>query len=64
LEIEWERLKQKFAAGEIPLPSFWGGYRVSPDSIEFWQGGHDRLHDRFHYLRQADGAWTIDRLAP
>ena len=64
LEIEWERLKQKFAAGEIPLPSFWGGYRVSPDCIEFWQGGHDRLHDRFQYLRQADGAWTIDRLAP
>jgi pyridoxamine 5'-phosphate oxidase len=64
LEMEWERLKGKFDAGEIPLPSFWGGYRVTPDTIEFWQGGHHRLHDRFQYLRQTDGAWTIDRLAP
>jgi pyridoxamine 5'-phosphate oxidase len=64
LEMEWERLKGKFGAGEIPLPSFWGGYRVTPDTIEFWQGGHHRLHDRFQYLRQADGTWTIDRLAP
>ena len=64
LEMEWDRLKQKFGAGQIPLPSFWGGYRVSPDSIEFWQGGHDRLHDRFEYARQADGSWEINRLAP
>jgi len=62
--MEWDRLKQKFGAGQIPLPSFWGGYRVSPDSIEFWQGGHDRLHDRFEYARQADGSWEINRLAP
>ena len=64
LEMEWDRLKQKFGAGQIPLPSFWGGYRVSPDSIEFWQGGHDRLHDRFEYARQTDGSWEINRLAP
>jgi pyridoxamine 5'-phosphate oxidase len=64
LEMEWERLKQKFSAGEIPLPSFWGGYRVSPDSIEFWQGGHHRLHDRFQYVRQPNGSWVINRLAP
>jgi pyridoxamine 5'-phosphate oxidase len=64
LEMEWERLKQKFGAGEIPLPSFWGGYRVRPDSIEFWQGGHDRLHDRFQYVRQPNGLWSINRLAP
>lgn len=64
LEIEWERMKQKFGAGEIPLPSFWGGYRVAPDTIEFWQGGHDRLHDRFQYIRLANGSWTIRRLAP
>ena len=64
LEMEWERLKEKFGAGEIPLPSFWGGYRVTPDTIEFWQGGHHRLHDRFQYARQTDGTWTIDRLAP
>jgi len=64
LEMEWERIKEKFSAGEIPLPSFWGGYRVTPDTIEFWQGGHHRLHDRFQYVRQTDGRWTIDRLAP
>ena len=64
LEMEWERLKQKFSEGKIPLPSFWGGYRVTPETIEFWQGGHDRLHDRFQYVRQMNGSWTIDRLAP
>jgi pyridoxamine 5'-phosphate oxidase len=64
LEMEWDRLKQKFGAGQIPLPSFWGGYRVSPDGIEFWQGGHDRLHDRFQYIRRTDGRWCINRLAP
>jgi pyridoxamine 5'-phosphate oxidase len=64
LEMEWERLKDKFGTGEIPLPSFWGGYRVTPDTIEFWQGGRHRLHDRFQYVRQTDGAWSINRLAP
>ena len=64
LEMEWEDLKQKFGAGRIPLPSFWGGYRVTPQTIEFWQGGHDRLHDRFEYRRQSDGSWRIERLAP
>src|ERR1700740_3527761 len=51
LEMEWERLKDKFGTGEIPLPSFWGGYRVTPDTIEFWQGGRHRPHDRFQYVR-------------
>ena len=64
LEMEWEHLKQKFGAGQIPLPSFWGGYRVTPQTIEFWQGGHDRLHDRFEYQRHSDGPWQIERLAP
>jgi pyridoxamine 5'-phosphate oxidase len=64
LEMEWEHLKQKFGAGQIPLPSFWGGYRVRPQTIEFWQGGHDRLHDRFEYTRQPDDSWQIERLAP
>lgn len=64
LEMEWERLKQKFGKGQIPLPSFWGGYRVAAQTIEFWQGRPDRLHDRFEYSRQPDGSWTIDRLAP
>jgi pyridoxamine 5'-phosphate oxidase len=60
---EFERLKQKFREGEIPLPDFWGGYRVVPSEIEFWQGGQNRLHDRFRYSRSGD-AWEIDRLAP
>ena len=48
----------------MPLPDFWGGYRVRPASIEFWQGQTSRLHDRFLYTRQADASWTIERLAP
>jgi pyridoxamine 5'-phosphate oxidase len=60
---EFERLKQKFRDGEIPLPDFWGGYRVVPNEIEFWQGGQNRLHDRFRYIRSED-SWEIDRLAP
>lgn len=64
LEMEWERLKAKFGAGEVPLPTFWGGYRVEPETIEFWQGGPNRLHDRLQYSRNADDSWSIDRLAP
>ena len=60
---QFENLKQKFKAGEVPLPDFWGGYRVVPAEIEFWQGGANRLHDRFRYSRK-DDAWHIDRLAP
>ena len=56
-------IRDKFQHGEIPLPSFWGGYRVAPESIEFWQGGPARLHDRFLYRQQDDG-WAIERLAP
>ena len=63
LEMKWEEMKRKFADGEIPLPSFWGGYRVVPSEIEFWQGRPSRLHDRFLYTR-TDNAWKIDRLAP
>lgn len=63
LEGKFLELKQKFQQGEIPLPSFWGGYRVNIDSMEFWQGGAHRLHDRFFYQRE-DDAWKIDRLAP
>jgi pyridoxamine 5'-phosphate oxidase len=56
-------IKEKFAHGEIPLPSFWGGFRVVPETVEFWQGGPARLHDRFLYSRAADG-WEINRLSP
>jgi len=63
LEIKLGEMKRKFADGEVPLPKFWGGYRVTPKTIEFWQGQPDRLHDRFQYIRDGEG-WTIQRLAP
>jgi len=58
-----DEMKRKFANREVPLPSFWGGFRVVPSTIEFWQGQPDRLHDRFQYVREAEG-WRIVRLAP
>lgn len=63
LMSKFEELKQKFKKGEVPLPSFWGGYRVVPDIFEFWQGRQHRLHDRFQYTLEAEG-WKIERLAP
>ena len=63
LEGKFLELKQKFEKGEIPVPSFWGGFRIKPTSIEFWQGGEHRLHDRFLFSKE-DGHWDIDRLAP
>jgi pyridoxamine 5'-phosphate oxidase len=63
LEMKFDEVKRKFAAGQVPLPSFWGGYRVRPDEIEFWQGRASRLHDRLRY-RLIDDAWVIERLAP
>lgn len=59
-----EEMKRKFKDGEVPLPSFWGGYRVKPQTIEFWLGGKSRIHDRIFYSRQADDSWKIERLAP
>jgi pyridoxamine 5'-phosphate oxidase len=64
LEMKWEETKRKFQEGHVPLPSFWGGFRVVPRDVEFWQGRENRLHDRFLYSRQPDGKWQIDRLAP
>jgi pyridoxamine 5'-phosphate oxidase len=64
LEMKWEEMKRKFREGEVPLPSFWGGYRVVPQQIEFWQGRESRLHDRFLYSREPDDRWKIERLAP
>jgi len=61
---KFNQVKQKFSEGKVPLPSFWGGYRVIPHEIEFWQGGEHRLHDRFVYRRQADNSWRIERLMP
>ena len=59
----FESLQKEYEDKNIPLPGFWGGYRVIPSEIEFWQGGANRLHDRFRYLRN-EGGWVIDRLAP
>ncbi|MCP5161816.1 MAG: pyridoxamine 5'-phosphate oxidase [Hahellaceae bacterium] len=64
LEAKLMEMKQKFMEGEVPLPSFWGGYRIVPDLIEFWQGRENRLHDRFQYRKQSDGSWSVERLAP
>ena len=64
LEAKFEELKQTFRDKEVPLPGFWGGYRVTPTEMEFWQGRANRLHDRFLYTRQDDDRWRIERLAP
>jgi len=64
LMSKFDEMKRKFAKGEVPLPSFWGGYRVEPFAIEFWQGGEYRLHDRFMYTKTDEGNWTIERLSP
>lgn len=61
---QFEAMKNKFSNGDIPLPDFWGGFRVKPHQIEFWQGGAHRLHDRFQYTRQGDDSWDIARLEP
>lgn len=64
LEAKFAEMKAKFHAGEVPLPGFWGGYRVTPGTFEFWQGRPSRLHDRFRYARRAGDQWRIDRLMP
>ncbi|MDX2111567.1 MAG: pyridoxamine 5'-phosphate oxidase [Verrucomicrobiota bacterium] len=65
LEGKLDEMKRKFANGEVPLPSFWGGFRVTPRTFEFWQGRSSRLHDRFRYHRVAStDAWIPERLAP
>jgi pyridoxamine 5'-phosphate oxidase len=64
LEDEMERLASRYQDKEIPLPDYWGGYRLTPSVIEFWQNRPGRLHDRLRYTRQSDGQWLIERLSP
>ena len=64
LDARMAEVMERYADKPVPLPPHWGGYRLKPDTMEFWQGRPNRLHDRFRYARRADGSWQIDRLAP
>jgi pyridoxamine 5'-phosphate oxidase len=64
LEERLAQLEAEYAGQEPPRPPYWGGYRLMPDVLEFWQGGLHRLHDRLRYTRQADGSWQLERLSP
>lgn len=64
LENKVKTFTAKFKGQSVPLPPFWGGYRVIPHKMEFWQGKADRLHDRFEFNKQADGSWQVQRLNP
>lgn len=65
LEMQFEKMKEKFQNKEVPLPPFWGGYRVVPSGFEFWQGRPSRLHDRFFYSREQETSnWQVKRLSP
>lgn len=66
LEGSYERARERYAEGQVPVPDHWGGYVVRPDLVEFWQGRPSRLHDRLVYRRSPGSAsdWSVDRLAP
>ncbi len=64
LETRFAELDRTYPGEDIPLPPFWGGFRLAPDALEFWQGRRHRLHDRLRYSRRAEGTWAIDRLSP
>lgn len=64
LDQAMKAAEAQYAGREVPLPPFWGGYRLAPESVEFWQGRRNRLHDRLRYRREADGGWTLERLSP
>jgi pyridoxamine 5'-phosphate oxidase len=64
LEAMFDEIKHKFLDGDVPLPSFWGGYRVTPETIEFWQARDSRLHDRFMYRQDEKAQWFSERLSP
>lgn len=64
LDARMAKITERYRDKPVPLPPHWGGYRLKPDVIEFWQGRPNRLHDRFRYARQPNGSWRIERLAP
>jgi pyridoxamine 5'-phosphate oxidase len=64
LQELYDTLEQQYGSESVPLPDHWGGYRVCPQSLEFWQGRKSRLHDRLRYRRDTDGGWIVERLAP
>jgi pyridoxamine 5'-phosphate oxidase len=64
LEQQVAAIEAEYAGRDVPCPPYWGGYLVRPDTIEFWQGRHDRLHDRLRYRRVGDGGWLVERLSP
>jgi len=64
LDEQYNVIQRKFEGREIPLPEFWGGFRVRPSQVEFWQGGKNRLHDRFVYSMEKGGQWQLQRLSP
>jgi len=64
LDARMAEMTERFAGKPVPLPPHWGGYRLTPDTMEFWQGRLNRLHDRFRYTREVSGDWLIERLAP
>ena len=63
LEDSMKELENRYAGQEVPLPPYWGGWRLNPETVEFWQGRRSRLHDRLRYRREKDG-WVVERLAP
>jgi pyridoxamine 5'-phosphate oxidase len=64
LESDLREIEARFPDGDVPLPPHWGGYRVVPDAIEFWQGRESRLHDRIRYVREGERGWRVERLSP
>ena len=64
LDARWADAERRFPGDDVPLPPFWGGYLLVPESVEFWQSRPDRLHDRVEFLRQEDGSWSRRRLQP
>jgi len=64
LEARLDAARARFGGGEVPCPPAWGGYRLVPDHVEFWQGRPSRLHDRLRYTRKGEGVWLVERLSP